>query len=157
MKRCVSVAQTPPPIARQAAPTRPPPPATTHTETPLGSKESPAARDTQSSLIFVIERRRLYRRRCRRHRHHRRLLSAPRERQIITSYIHTNSCVSFPRGALLPTLNDVIHREQTRSSAIAEGPRDASCQLKSCQLPRNSAETTCTTSAEQIEVMKLED
>jgi len=31
----------------------------------------------------------------------------------------------------------------TRSSAIAEGPRDASCQLKSCQLPRNSAETTC--------------
>ena len=34
----------------------------------------------------------------------------------------------------------------TRSSAIAEGPRDASCQLKSCQPPRNSAETTCTTS-----------
>ena len=34
----------------------------------------------------------------------------------------------------------------TRSSSIAEGPRDASCQLKSCQLPRNSAETTCTTS-----------
>ena len=29
----------------------------------------------------------------------------------------------------------------TRSSAIAEGPREASCQLKSCQLPRNSAET----------------
>jgi len=29
----------------------------------------------------------------------------------------------------------------TRSSAIAEGLRDASCQLKSCQLPRNSAET----------------
>jgi len=27
----------------------------------------------------------------------------------------------------------------TRSSAIAEGPRDASCQLKFCQLPRNSA------------------
>jgi len=36
----------------------------------------------------------------------------------------------------------------TRSSAIAEGPRDASCQLKSCQLPCNSAETTCMTSPE---------
>ena len=34
----------------------------------------------------------------------------------------------------------------TRSSAIADGPRNASCQLKSCQLPRNSAKTTCTTS-----------
>jgi len=44
----------------------------------------------------------------------------------------------------------------TRSSAIAEGPRDASCQLKSCQLPYNSAETTCSTSPEQIEVMNLE-
>ena len=33
-------------------------------------------------------------------------------------------------------------RLRTRSTAIAEGPRDASCQLKSCQLPRNSAETT---------------
>jgi len=44
----------------------------------------------------------------------------------------------------------------TRSSAIAEGPRDASCQLKSCQLPRSSVETTCTTSREEIEVMKLE-
>jgi len=28
--------------------------------------------------------------------------------------------------------------------------------LKFCQLPRNSAETTCTASPEQIEVMKLE-
>ena len=45
---------------------------------------------------------------------------------------------------------------QNRSSAIAEGPRDASCQLKSYQLPCNSAETTSTTSHEQIEVMKLE-
>jgi len=45
---------------------------------------------------------------------------------------------------------------QTRSLAIADGPRDASCQLKSCQLLRNSVETTCTTSSEQIQVMKLE-
>ena len=46
--------------------------------------------------------------------------------------------------------------EGTRSSAIAEGPREASCQLKSCQLPRNSAETTYTTSPDQIDGMKLE-
>ena len=45
---------------------------------------------------------------------------------------------SFPRPLLT----------RTRSSAIAEGPRDASCQLKSCQLPRNSTVTTCTTSPE---------
>ena len=45
---------------------------------------------------------------------------------------------------------------ETRSSAVAEGLRDASCQLKSCQLPRNSAETTYTTSPDQIDGMKLE-
>ena len=33
---------------------------------------------------------------------------------------------------------------------------DASSQLKSCQLPRNSAETTYTTSPNQIDGMKLE-
>jgi len=53
------------------------------------------------------------------------------------------------------SFKDTIKSNRRRSSAIAEGPRDASCQLKSCQLPRNSAETTCT-SPEQIEVMKLE-
>jgi len=41
------------------------------------------------------------------------------------------------------------HTQVTRSSAIAEEPRDASYQLKSCQLPHNSAETTGTTSTEQ--------
>jgi len=46
--------------------------------------------------------------------------------------------------------------DATRSSAIAEGQRDASCQWKSCQLPRNSAETTYTTSPDQIDGMKLE-
>jgi len=46
--------------------------------------------------------------------------------------------------------------EYDRGSAIAEGPRDTSYQLKSCQLTRNSAETTCTISAEQTEVMKLQ-
>jgi len=49
-----------------------------------------------------------------------------------------------------------IQLSEARSSAISEGLCDASCQLKSCQLPRNSAETTCTTSPEQIEVIKLE-
>ena len=49
----------------------------------------------------------------------------------------------------------ILITKQTRSSAIAEGLCDASCQLTSCQLPRNSAETTCT-SPEQIKVMKLE-
>jgi len=48
------------------------------------------------------------------------------------------------------------NRFSTKSSAIAEGPRDALCQLKFCQLPRNSAETTRMASPEQIEVMKLE-
>ena len=43
-----------------------------------------------------------------------------------------------------------------RSSAIAEGPGDASCQLKYGQLPRNSAETTYTTRADQTDAMKLE-
>ena len=42
----------------------------------------------------------------------------------------------------------------TRSSAIAEGPRDAS--FKSCQLPRHSVETNYTTSPDQIDDMKLE-
>ena len=45
---------------------------------------------------------------------------------------------------------------KTRSSAIADGPRDASCQLKSCQLPSNSAENTYLTSPDQIDGMKLE-
>jgi len=49
-----------------------------------------------------------------------------------------------------------MKRAKTRSLATAEGPRDASCQLKSCQLPRNSAETIYTTSPDQIDGMKLE-
>ena len=62
----------------------------------------------------------------------------------------TNRAGFFWHGSFLPHC-------VTRSSATAEGPRDASCQLKSGQLPSNSAETTCTTtSPEQIEVMKLE-
>jgi len=70
--------------------------------------------------------------------------------------------------AVLGTMNNIRHYDRhyignlhnvitdtainTRSSAIAEGPRDASCQLKSCQLPRNSAETTYTTSPDHIDV-----
>jgi len=58
--------------------------------------------------------------------------------------------------AQLMSLPLTVSRFSTRSSAITEGPRDASCQLKSCQLPRNSAETTYTTSPDQIDGMKLE-
>jgi len=44
----------------------------------------------------------------------------------------------------------------TRSSAIADGPRDATSQSNSCQLLHSSVATTCTTGPEQIEVMELE-
>ena len=61
--------------------------------------------------------------------------------------VHIHLC-SLVRNARMTT--------ETTSSAIAEGRRDASCQLKSCQLPQNSAESTCMTSPEQIDIMKLE-
>ena len=55
-----------------------------------------------------------------------------------------------------PSCKYPASKSNTRSSAIAEGPRDASCQLKSCQLPSNSAETTYTISPDQIDGRKLE-
>ena len=61
-----------------------------------------------------------------------------------------------PRFAIAGIAYDDNVKCKNKDPAIAEGPRDALCQLKSRQLPRNSAETTCTTSPEQIEVMKLE-
>ena len=64
--------------------------------------------------------------------------------------------MQMPYVSVADESTSCFHSLCTRSSAIAEGPRDASCQLKSCQLPRNSAETTRTRSPEQIEVMKLE-
>ena len=65
---------------------------------------------------------------------------------------------SYDYQTIIPKLRSTYDGRliSTRSSAIAEGPRDASCQLKSCQLPRNSAETTYTTSPDQIYGMKLE-
>jgi len=69
------------------------------------------------------------------------------DRRLI-GFMSNGASVNFgPESGLLTQL--------TRSSAIAEGPRHASCQLKSCQLPRNSAETTYTTSPDQIDGMKL--
>jgi len=47
-------------------------------------------------------------------------------------------------------------KQRWAAAKPAEGPRDASCQLKSCQLPCNSAETTYTTSPDQTDGMKLE-
>jgi len=44
----------------------------------------------------------------------------------------------------------------TRRSATSDGPRDAMCQLKSCQLLHNRLGTSCTTNTEQVEVMALE-
>jgi len=64
-------------------------------------------------------------------------------------------CLFFCTDVLL-WIGAQICENTTKSSAIAEGPRDPSCRLKSCQLPSNSAENTCTTSPGQIEVMKLE-
>jgi len=73
---------------------------------------------------------------------------------LLAVYIHiyrvAQKSVHFSTHHIFGTVED------TRSSAIAEEPRDVSCQLKSCQLPRNSAETTFTTSPEEIKVMKLE-
>ena len=99
----------------------------------------------------------------------------------IVSYLLNDSFLSCPRydtglmadqvwDKFIKPLNDAVQLAvcsyktccirgsslKTRSSAIAEGPRDASCQLKGCQLPRNSAETTYTTSSDQIDGMKLE-
>jgi len=74
-------------------------------------------------------------------------------------FIYTNLQLTIDhfRGTDGMTVSVCLHNKcKTRSSAIAEGPRDASCQLKSCQLPRNSAETTYTTSPNQIDGIKLE-
>ena len=65
-------------------------------------------------------------------------------------------CLLLKDKLAITMSGEKFHQLGTTSSAIAEGPRDASCQLISCQLPRSSAETTCTTSPEQIEVMKIE-
>ena len=86
----------------------------------------------------------------------------------ISLYLRPNDVATLSKLLLLLLLlhpfNDLFsgttcvsqYQKSTRSSATAEGPRDASCQLKSCQLPRNSAETTYTTSPDQIDGMKLE-
>jgi len=69
---------------------------------------------------------------------------------------HTSLRSYFYSSFLLYVVSSSGRQVKPKSSAIAEEPRDASCQLKSCQLPRNSAETTFTTSPEEIEVTKLE-
>jgi len=83
-------------------------------------------------------------------------LNALLRNQNIYTLDHTIITVHLASQLLVSSSYSETDPEKTRSSAIANGPCDASCQLKSCQLPSNSAETTCTTSPEQIEVMKLE-
>jgi len=68
----------------------------------------------------------------------------------------TSPLIAFSALTLLIGRQEEHIQSVTRSSAIAEGPSDTSCQLKSCQLPRNSAETTYTTSPDRIDDMKLE-
>jgi len=51
-------------------------------------------------------------------------------------------------GLEVRTVNGRVNITASINKKLSVGPRDASCQLKSCQLPRNSAETTCTTSPE---------
>ena len=73
----------------------------------------------------------------------------------VSAHLQWNNTHTQPfNGPLSATTLVSRYQKGTRSSAITEGPRDASYQLNS--LPRNSAETTCTTSPEQIKVMKLE-
>ena len=89
-----------------------------------------------------------------------------RPRYIDSNRLHLTLCTAMRRknqqNSYLPKTKEEYCKifiqllKITRSSAIAEGPRDASCQLKSCQLPCNSAETTYTTSPDQIDGMKLE-
>ena len=74
----------------------------------------------------------------------------------IATVTHTHTHTHPFNGPFSETTQVSRYQQGTKSSAIAEGPRDASCQLKSCQLPRNSAETTYTTSPDQIDGMKLE-
>jgi len=61
------------------------------------------------------------------------------------THTHTHTHTHRLNGPLSGTTRVSRYQKGTRSSAIAEEPRDASCQLTSCQLPRNSAETTYTT------------
>ena len=77
---------------------------------------------------------------------------------VAVSYSRFSDCGTLSRrhNSCSCTAQHMVGLFCTRSSAIAEGPRDASCQIKSCQLPRNSAETTYTTSPDQIHGMKLE-
>ena len=72
------------------------------------------------------------------------------------SYEQEFGVLFFLRHSVYAFVSLNLHICRTSSSAIAEGPHDASSQLKSCQLPRNSAETTYTTSPDQIDGMKLE-
>jgi len=59
------------------------------------------------------------------------------------THVHVHTSNRHGRSHLRQAKNflktPLFRYQVTKSSAIADGPRDASCQLKYCQLPRNSA------------------
>ena len=69
-----------------------------------------------------------------------------RRRRLLAGRLFPAQRGSLTSSTKISHRDDVVRRRplsyDTRSSAIAEGPLDALCQLKSCQLRSNSAETT---------------
>jgi len=85
-----------------------------------------------------------------------RLLLFRAQEMMSSNSLSTYASTSLPQAEINDSRHLNATTKTTRSSAIAEGPRDALCQLKSCQLPRNSAGTTYTTSPDRSDGMKLE-
>jgi len=69
--------------------------------------------------------------------------------------IFSNICTAHAQKRLFMNFRcNFRHRRSNRQPRFPIRVQNSA--VKSCQLPRNSAETTCTTSPEQIDVIKLE-